>query len=381
MTSRARSASSDAAGEIIGRLVMVGIRGVTPSDPVLRADLEACREARCRAVILFDVDLPSMDALRAQGASVDQARARATRNILSPNQLAELTDHVRATLGPGTIIAVDQEGGRVARLAPARGFPPAPSALAFAALDDDAQESEAANLASAVAAAGINLNFAPCVDLASNPDNPVIAKLDRAYGAKARVVVECAECLIRAQTRVGVMSCLKHFPGHGSSSSDSHLDLPDITRTFSGELELAPYHELRTRCARDPLWVMTAHLLHRAIDADLPASLSRAHTTGLLRKQALFDGPVITDSLDMRAIADRFAPDEAALLAINAGADMLLDANNSPGAPRPCPAPALAEALARALKGNKVPGGLDRLRISAMRIDRALASLPARDPG
>ncbi len=365
--------------DILGRLLMVGVRGATPDDPALREDLDACREARCRAVILFDVDLPSMGSLRAAAVPDADARARATRNILSPDQLVRLTAHIRATLGPDTIIAVDQEGGRVARLSPSRGFPQTLAAFAFGMLDDDAQEGEAAKLAGAVGAAGINLNFAPCVDLASNPDNPIIAKLDRAYGARTRAVVECAECIIHAQTRAGVMSCIKHFPGHGSSSADSHLDLPDITRTYNGEHELAPYHELRARCARDPLWVMTAHLLHRAIDPDLPASLSRAHTTNVLRKQALFDGPVITDSLDMRAIADRFAPDEAALLAINAGADVLLDANNSPGKPRPCPAPALAEAVARALRDNKIPGGLERLRISAQRVERALGALPTRE--
>lgn len=361
---------------ILGRLVMVGVRGATPDDPALREDLDACREARCRAVILFDVDLPAMDALRAQGVPDGEARARAARNILSPDQLATLTAHIRSTLGAGTIIAIDQEGGRVARLSPSRAFPQTLAAFAVGMLDDDAQEAEAAKLADAVARAGINLNFAPCVDLASNPDNPVIARLDRAYSAKHRVVTECAESLIRAQTRAGVMSCLKHFPGHGSSSTDSHLALPDITRSFNSEHELAPYHDLRARCPRDPLWVMTAHLLHRAIDPDLPASLSRAHTTNILRKQVLFDGPVITDSLDMRAIADRFAPDEAAVLAINAGADVLLDANNSPGKPRPCPAPALVEALARALKDNRIPGGLERLRISAQRVERALAALP-----
>lgn len=380
---------------------MVGVRGAAPNDPLLRADLEACREARCRAVILFDVDAATLAARLGAGEAREAAIAASARNILSPAQTRALASHIREALGAdpgggsrsgsggGAILSVDQEGGEVARLSLRRGFACSLSAETVGALGADAMRAEAAAQARMVAEAGFNLNFAPCVDVAVNPANPIIAGKRRAYSADPARVTACAEEVLVAHARAGVASCLKHFPGHGSSEGDSHQGFTDITRTWREDAELAPYRALLShgrRGAGPPpsVFVMTGHVFHEGLDAALPASLSRAVTTGLLRERLGFTGPVVTDSLDMRAITDRFGAAEACVLATNAGADLLLDANNMPPPPdlspdsppdspaRPCPAPMMAEAIARALRDGRIDGGVDRLRASAARIDAAM---------
>lgn len=359
---------------LIGRMLMVGVRGASADDPALRADIEACRASACAAVILFDVDLPAMSALMSAGAPRDDAKARAVRNIVSPRQTRALTDHLGRSLGEGAIIAVDQEGGDVARLSRARGFPCALSAAAFAALDESKRRSEAAALARTVADCGFTLNLGPCVDLSLNPANPIIAGKRRAYAAHPGLAAACASLVVEAHRAAGVASCLKHFPGHGSSTADSHLGFADIAQTHSPELEWAPYRMLFDVFGRSGVAVMTGHVHHRLFDADHPASLSKAWTTGILRERLGFGGAVIVDSLDMGAVTGRYSADDALVLAINAGADVLLDCNNAPGDPRACPAPAMHEAVARAVTDGRVEGGVDRLALSAARIDATLVA-------
>ncbi len=385
--SRVPAAPDNDTASQIGRLLMVGVRGAAPDDPLLRADLAACREARCRAVILFDAHAPTLAPLLGAGVPRDEALSRSPRNILSPAQTRELTAHIREALGAGTIVAVDQEGGEVARLAPRRGFPCTLSAEAVGALPADARVTEHDALARTVAAAGFNLNFAPCVDVAVNPANPIIAGKRRAFSGDPALVAACAAESLGAHRRASVCACLKHFPGHGSSAADSHLGFTDITATWREDAELTPYRALFAQFAgagaraHAAPFVMTGHLFHARLDPDHPASLSRAVTTGLLREALGFRAAVVTDSLDMRAIAQRYSPEEACVLAHNAGADLLLDANNMPPATgaaheRPCPAPAMHEAIARALRDGRIPGGLDCIRESAARIDGAMGFAP-----
>jgi len=337
----------------IGRCLMVGVRGAHADDPALRADLEACRAARCKAVILFDRDLPTGGA----------------RNVESPVQVAELVRFVKERLGEGTLVAVDQEGGRVARLRPERGFEEHISAAEFAALPAEERGAWAERQAAQCARLGIDVNFAPVVDLDLCADERSVLSGGRAYGADAETVTACAHVVIEAQRRAGVVSCLKHFPGHGSCAVDSHFALPEITETFDGERELAPYRAL-LREGDASVGVMTAHVLHRGYDAELPASLSPSITGGLLRDRLGFDGLVVTDSLDMRAVADRFPAGEAAALALIGGADLALDGNNHPGEPRPCPAPEMAEGIARAVRTGRLSE--NRVRESAERVERSV---------
>ena len=338
-------------------LLCLGLRGALPGDPLLESDLDACRRAGVGAVILFDVDVPTYRRHLAAGLPPEEARRRAPRNILDPAQLLTLTDYIRAVLGDHVLIAVDQEGGQVARLAPWRGFGADPSARAFAALAPAEQVRAARAQAAQLAAAGIDLNFAPCVDLDTGADNPIIGGLDRAYAADPDVVTACARTVNAAHREMGVAACLKHFPGHGSSRADTHLGAVDVTDTWNREAELAPYRALRDEPGTA---VMVAHVRHRGLDADLPASLSPAVVDGLLRRELGFQGVVVADSIDMRAVADRFSPEEAAIRAVLAGADLVVDGFNLTDRSEH-PAPALAAALADAVPAARLDSSLRRL--------------------
>lgn len=340
---------------LAGAMVMVGVRGASADDPALRADLAACAEAGCRAVILFDRDLPT----------------DGPRNIVSPAQTVSLCAHLRDTLGPGAIIGVDHEGGSVARLAARLGFAEAPSAEALGRMPFAEALGAIEEHARTVAAAGCSVNFAPCVDLATNPDSPIISRRGRAFGADHLAVFRLAGAVVRAHARAAVRTCLKHFPGHGSARGDTHRGLEDISAASDRLRDLAPYRALVSEFgASPPFAVMTGHLVDQRIDPRLPASLSRAHTDGVLRRVFGFEGVVVTDSLDMGAITAGWPADEAVVLAVNAGADLVLDGVNTPGGPRPCPAPAMADAIVRAVMDGRIEGGVERLRRSVDRIAR-----------
>lgn len=293
----------------LGSMMMLGVRGASPGGADLEADLDACAHAGVRAVILFDRDV-------ATGGD---------RNIQAPDQLRRLTDHIRARLGDGAYIAVDQEGGRVQRLSARHGFAGWPSPHDFALLDADAQRECARSMAGVLGDSGVDLNFAPCVDVGVYPESPVIGALGRSFGADAERVTDCARTVIDVHREFGVACVLKHFPGHGSARVDSHADLTDITATWERDRELAPYRAL----VGERVGVMTGHLVHRALDTELPATLSHAVTTGLLRTDLGFSGPVFTDALDMEGVRARWSLEECLVLALEAGADVLVHACNS----------------------------------------------------
>ena len=332
---------------------MVGIRGAVPGDPLLRADLEACRGAHIRAVILFDIHLPT----------------RGERNIQSPDQVRDLCAHVRETLGEDTIIAIDQEGGRVARLRPERGFRASRAAAELGAMPPEARRAEADAEAAQLASLGITMNLAPCIDLGDHADNPIITRLGRAFSADPAHVTACARDVIEAHLSRGIAPCLKHFPGHGSTTTDSHLDLPDITVTWNPFTDINPYRVLIAAMSDASMPIMTGHLLHRYLDPEFPASLSRIITTDMLRAEFGFRGPIITDSVDMGAITKRWPVAQAAVLALRAGADMAMHAFNAPDiAPdAPHPGPMLAAAIRRAVDAGTLTEAY--LRASADRID------------
>jgi beta-N-acetylhexosaminidase len=289
----------------LAQLLMVGFRGtdLSADDPIVRDLLMH----RLGGVVLYDRD---------------------GRNIRSPQQLRSLTAALTALSPTALLIGVDQEGGQVARLKVRDGFPATVSAQALGQLDDPAQTEQAADsIALTLAACGINLNFAPVVDLNSQPDNPVIGRLGRSFSADPRKVLRHAAAVVRAQQRRGIISTLKHFPGHGSAWADSHTDRVDVTRTWS-EQELIPYAQLIKAGYRDP--IMTAHIRNARLDPRHPATLSWPTLTGLLRHRLGFRGVVISDDLQMDAIAEHYSPSEALTGALNAGVDLLLIANNRP---------------------------------------------------
>jgi beta-N-acetylhexosaminidase len=180
-----------------------------------------------------------------------------------------------------------------------------------------------------LAGLGININFAPVVDLATNPDNPIIAKYGRAFSAKEDSVTLMAKEFIRQHHKYNVLTSLKHFPGHGSSKADTHLGIADVTTTWN-EKELIPYSELIDSGYVDA--VMTSHIVNKSLDAaGNPGTLSRDIIEGILRKRLKFDGVVFSDDMQMHAITKHYGLEEAIKLAVNAGVDIMTFSNNISG--------------------------------------------------
>ena len=224
---------------------------------------------------------------------------------------------------PPLLVAVDQEGGRVQRLGPPR-YPRRPSQREIGAAPDPVAAARAAarDIGAELKVLGFCWDFAPVLDVDSNPQNPVIG--DRAYSADPNIVAALgAAAVLGFQSDAGILACGKHFPGHGDTDLDSHFALPTIARPRAAldVVELVPFRAaIRAGLAA----VMTAHILFPALDPDLPATLSPAILTGLLRRELGFDGLVVTDDLEMRGVAARWGAPEAAVLAVLAGADILL---------------------------------------------------------
>ncbi|HEX5578032.1 MAG TPA: glycoside hydrolase family 3 N-terminal domain-containing protein [Candidatus Limnocylindria bacterium] len=300
----------------IAQMLLVGFRGTdAASASAILADIS---ERGLGGVVLFSVDQPS-------GSSV--------RNIVSPGQLAALTATLqdagaRPTSDPGRhplLIAVDQEGGQVARLGPDHGFPPTVSAAQLGAQEDPRATRQAGrDIARTLRDAGINLNLAPVVDLDLNPANPIIGALDRSFGADPALVQRQAAAFIDGHREIGVWTTLKHFPGHGSATGDTHLGVVDVTDTWQ-PIELQPFRELIADGHAQA--ILTAHVFNARLDPQHPATLSRATITGILRRQLGWRGVVISDDMQMGAIRDAYGYADALRLAILAGVDILTIAN------------------------------------------------------
>ncbi len=294
----------------IGQMLMVGFRGLTVDDE--HFIIQDIKERHLGGLILFDYDAPS--------------RQR-QRNVTSLGQLQALTASLQKAATSPLLIAVDQEGGVISRLKEQDGFPPTVSHGFLGGLDDpDETYRRSAALAATLAEAGINFNLAPVVDLCLNPDNPIISRFERCFSADPQAVTDHARQFIRAHRKRGVLTALKHFPGHGSSVADSHLGMADITNSWS-KLELVPYRNLIGEGMADA--VMTAHVYHAGRDDHWPATLSRNIVGGLLRQELGYEGLIISDDLQMGAIVKHFGLETAIEMAIAAGVDILIFANNS----------------------------------------------------
>ena len=243
------------------------------------------------------------------------------RNLGTAAEVAALTRRLRSFAPPEAPIwiGIDQEGGRVARLGPP--VVRLPPARVFGELDDVALTLEAgALLGEQLAALGVNLDFAPVLDVDTNPDNPVIG--DRSYSREVSRVVRHGRAFAAGLAQAGITSCGKHFPGHGDTLIDSHFGLPRLSHDEARlrRVELAPFAAL----AAELPCIMTAHVIFDAWDATQPATLSPRVVTGLLRDQLGFRGLVFSDDLEMHAIANHYGFDDAAVRAIEAGCDTLL---------------------------------------------------------
>ena len=244
-----------------------------------------------------------------------------SRNLESVEQMVDLTNDLQACSPHSPLlISIDQEGGRVSRLP--KGFtifPPCDllgrcnsTELAYAA---------AATIAKELRAVGVNMNMAPVLDVNSNPDNPIIG--DRAFGTTPDVVCELGLATAAGLQDNKVVACGKHFPGHGDTNADSHKELPvvEASRERLEVIELPPF---RRAVKQGVASMMTAHVLYRALDHELPATLSPTIINDFLRQELQYNGVVLTDDLEMHAIIDHYGVEDAAVRAVLAGCDVLL---------------------------------------------------------
>lgn len=277
----------------IGQLLIAGFDG--PTVPVELRSL--AREFGLGGVILF------------------------ARNIAEPEQVAELCfDASRLVPDLPLWVSVDQEGGRVARLkAPFTQWPP--MATLGRSGDVGLAERFARAMASELKAVGVTLDYAPVLDVHTNAKNPVIG--DRALSDKPDVVARLGAAIVRALQAEGIAACAKHFPGHGDTSTDSHFELPLLEHPIERlrEVELLPF---RAAIEAQVATMMTAHVFLPALDEQRPATLSTRIVSGLLRDELKFEGLILSDDLEMKAIANQYAVPSAAVLAIGAGCDGVL---------------------------------------------------------
>ena len=241
------------------------------------------------------------------------------RNIASDEQLAALTAQLRAER-EDVLVAIDEEGGDVTRLEVRTGSS-FPGNLALGAVDDVGLTRQvAAELGRRLAACGVNLNWAPSADVNSNPGNPVIGV--RSFGAGTDLVARHTAAYVTGLQSAGVAACTKHFPGHGDTAVDSHHALPriDVDASVLAERDLVPF---RAAIAAGSRAVMSAHILVPALDPDRPATLSRRILTDLLRGELGYDGLIVTDGMEMRAIAGTYGIERGSVLAVAAGADAI----------------------------------------------------------
>jgi len=330
----------------IAGLMVVGFRGSELADAAWVRN--ALADSGLGGVILFDRD-------QLTGGS---------RNVLSPAQVKRLTADLRAAAGDrGMIVSVDQEGGIVTRLGPSHGFPAVASEATIGAGSTSAARTWAKLIATTLAGNGFNLNFAPVVDLDVNPDSPAIGALDRSFSADPDVVVARATIEIDAHRAAGVRTTLKHFPGIGSSTTNTDFGVADVTKTWTAR-ELEPFAQLIAAEHAD--LVMAGHVVNGQFDPSHPASLSPTIVTHLLRGQLGWDGVVVTDDLQAAAITKAFGRDEAVLLALEAGNDLLLFANQQVYDPK---------LVARVV--DLVAAAVASGRIPEARIDEAYARVQA----
>jgi beta-N-acetylhexosaminidase len=273
-----------------GQLVMVSIEGKT-----LGAQQAAfLRDNHIRAVCLF------------------------RGNLGTEAEVRQLTADLREAMDSKALIGLDQEGGSVVR---ATFLPQPPAAMALGAWGDEAMTEEVgAAVSRGIRSLGFNWNFAPVLDVNNNPANPVIA--ERSFSEDPKEVARLARAWMRGALREGVACCVKHFPGHGDTHVDSHRDLPVVDKPLSQlqSLEFLPFAELKDEAPA----MMTAHIVYPQLDPEHPATLSKKVLGDILRDQWKYDGVVITDSLVMKAIHDRYGHDQAAVMTLRAGADMAM---------------------------------------------------------
>ncbi len=299
----------------IGQMILIGFPGTQPDSLVL----QEIRAGKVGTIILFEKNVPGYS-----------SKGPSTLRTSSFASLKKTIWTYQAAAPIPLLVAIDQEGGKVNRLKEKYGFPRSITAQDMGrATSLDSVRFYAEATAATLAGLGINLNFAPVVDLGVNKENTVIYKVGRAYAANPDSVALLAKEFILQHRKYHVLTTLKHFPGHGSSLADTHFGVADVTNTWTPS-ELVPYERLLTGGAVDA--VMSAHIVNKKLDPKgYPGTLSKRILDSLLRKKLLFDGVVFSDDMQMFAIEKQYGIEESIRLSINAGVDILCFSNNITG--------------------------------------------------
>jgi len=299
----------------IAQMIIVGFNGteITKDNPIY----EDIINGNISGVILFSKDTKKVKANEKD----------TTKNIKSPKQLKKLIKQIKKLSQNEMFICIDQEGGQITRLPSSMGFSVKTLSHKQLGEKDDIKLTykQAKKIAKNLKKLGININFAPCVDLAINKDSPIIYKKERSFSDNTqKVLIHSAE-YIKAHNKYNILSVAKHFPGHGSAIGDSHDGFTDITSTWD-KIELEPYINLNKKELLNA--VMIAHVFNKNLDEKYPASLSKKIITDILKNEIGFEGLIFTDDMQMNAISENYSLEESIITAINAGNDILIFANN-----------------------------------------------------
>lgn len=306
-----------------GQMIMTGFHGdgTDLNDENFNAIKEQIVRGQIGGVILFDVDLSG---LLAQGMTTAEAKKQIySSNIKNLNQVKNLNKQLQSFAPKKLLIAIDQEGGNVQRLKPGHGFAPIPSHKDLAMGDEKTTYKIAYDLGTRLGDLGFNVNFAPLLDVDVNPKSPAIGAMERSFSADPEIVTKFANAFASGLADAKIIYSYKHFPGHGSAGTDTHAGLTDITTTYQ-DYELTPWKKLLKKSSPFAT-VMVAHVINNNFDT-LPASLS--YKTIQMVRDMGFNGVIVSDDMDMGAIANEYGIEKSIEMAINAGNDILVFGNN-----------------------------------------------------
>ena len=304
---------SNSIEQLVGQIIIAGFRGKTANEK--SAIKKYILEYHIAGVILYDMDLEIGNGELTPG----------TRNIESPTQIRLLTNQLQKYSDQSLLISIDQEGGDSSRLRSIYGFKENPSWSHIGLLNNTIMTKQfSESLAETLYDAGINLNFAPVIDL-DHGKGTVISDTKRAFASNPKTVLEHSEIFIKAHKEKGIISCPKHFPGLGSASGDTHEGFTDISENWSVK-DLLPFDELIQSKKIDT--IMISHAFDKKLDPVYPASLSKKIVSDMLRDDLGFDGVIICDDPSMRAISDNYSMEDTFELMLNAGIDLFCLGNN-----------------------------------------------------
>lgn len=298
----------------VGRMLIVGFRGTAITDKM--DVVKDITERNVGGIILFEHNITPVD-----------------KGLNSAQRLKDMCTKITSLADRKIIISVDQEGGKVNRLKTKYGFTRSVTQEYLGKVNnEDTTRYYASRMAQQLSDIGFNTNFTPSVDVNINPLCPVIAKHGRSFSADPYEVIKHGRIVMEEHHKKGIITAIKHFPGHGSSTVDSHLGLTDVTDTWKPE-ELFPFKELLD--TETDNMVMISHVFNRKFDEKYPATLSKKIITGILREELGWNGVIVTDDMHMKAITDNFSFKDALTLTINAGTDMIILSSNLPGNTEP----------------------------------------------